>query len=426
MNMLKNFAICSWQEGIGGCDRPQRGRSSVLRRASNRIGERTFPSVFELSGKIRRDVAATLKTACWFACLLVGSAVFPLVAAPPVPAPHLTTPLLLRGGTVHPVSGPSPGKADVLIVKGRIAAIGSKLKTPADAQIVDVAGRHLYPGLIAANTVLGVHEISSIVATQDIAETGQINPNARAQVAVNPDNSHLGVTRLNGILSALVTPYSTSAGTATPALIAGQSALMRLDGWTWEEMTLRDTVALHVYWPDVTLDRRPRAAKSAEEQQKEIDRKLQAVREAFATSRAYQRAKDSGGRPQTDTRWEAMRPYLRGERPVFDNRARSAVDRRSCNLRRRQPDAAAALGTIASRGVACCLDWQAIAWRNDVDLSTDLWSLPSARDRLVAVCRAKALGRFRAGRSGRDIGSVRSAPGQSSRCLLYTSPSPRD
>ena len=177
-----------------------------------------------------------------------------MVAAPLVPAAPAVTPLLLRGGTVHPVTGPAIVGADILITNGKITAIGPKLTVPRGARVIDVAGRQVYPGLIAANTSLGVQEISAVAGTRDVAEAGRINPNARAQVAVNPDNSHLGVTRLNGVLSALVTPLSESAGSAPRALIAGQSALIRLEGWTWEDMTVRASVALHLYWPSVTID----------------------------------------------------------------------------------------------------------------------------------------------------------------------------
>lgn len=238
-------------------------------------------------------------------------------ANPLIPPAPQATPLLLRGATVHPVSGADLPATDVLIVKGKIAAIGPKLAVPAGARVIEAAGKHIYPGLIAANTLLGLQEIGSITGTRDIAEIGQINPNARAQVAVNPDNTHLGVTRLNGVLTALVSPLDQGPGAATNALIAGQSALIRLDGWTWEEMTVRPSVALHVYWPEVTIDRRPRAARPVDEQQKEIDRRLQAIREAFATARAYATAKKSGAKLETDLRWEAMLPFVRGERPVF-------------------------------------------------------------------------------------------------------------
>jgi imidazolonepropionase-like amidohydrolase len=241
----------------------------------------------------------------------------PTVAAPLIPAPPVTTPLLLRGGTVHPVASLPVAGADVLIMQGRIAAVGARLTAPPDARVIDVTGRHVYPGLVAANTSLGVQEIQSIAGTRDVTETGRINPNARAQVAVNPDNSHVGVTRYNGVLTALVTPQSREPYGPVTALIAGQSALMRLEGWTWEDMTVRDRVALHVYWPSVTVDRNPQAKKSPGDQQKDIDARLRELREAFATARTYAQAKAAGTTVDTDLRWEAMRPYVRGERPVF-------------------------------------------------------------------------------------------------------------
>lgn len=250
---------------------------------------------------------------------LVLAVVMPaaLTARPLVSGTPAATPLLLRGGTVHPVTGPAFVGADVLIINGKISAIGPKLAIPVGARVIDVAGRHVYPGLIAANTSLGVQEISAVAGTRDVAEAGQINPNARAQVAVNPDNSHIGVTRLNGVLSALVTPLSESAGPAPRALIAGQSALIRLEGWTWEDMTVRASVALHLYWPSVTIDRRPQAPTTVEDQQKEIDRQLRAIREAFVTARVYQQGKTNGPQSEKDLRWEAMAPFIRGERPVF-------------------------------------------------------------------------------------------------------------
>ncbi|MEY4940547.1 MAG: amidohydrolase [Verrucomicrobiota bacterium] len=239
-----------------------------------------------------------------------------LSAAQVLPAVRSATPLVLRGGTVHPVSGPDLPATDILVMNGRIAALGPQLALPAGTRVVDVAGRHVYPGLIAAHTSLGLEEIGSVSATADISEVGPINPNARAQVAVNPDNSHLAVTRFNGVLTALVVPQNrTPAGSASP-LIAGHSALMQLEGWTWEDMTIRASVGLHVYWPNMTIDHRPDAKKPVVEQKKDLALKLRSIRDAFAAARAYHRAKDHGT-TDTDLRWESMRAVIRGERPVF-------------------------------------------------------------------------------------------------------------
>ena len=61
---------------------------------------------------------------------------------------------------------------------------------------------------------------------------------------MNPDSELLPVTRSNGVLHVLSVPQSNG-------LIAGQSALMKLDGWTWEEMTVKSSVGMHLRWPNV-------------------------------------------------------------------------------------------------------------------------------------------------------------------------------
>ena len=72
--------------------------------------------------------------------------------------------------------------------------------------MIDLAGKHVYPGLFDALTDLGLVEINSVRATIDVQEIGQLNPNARAIVAVNPDSEMIPVTRSNGVLLALTAP----------------------------------------------------------------------------------------------------------------------------------------------------------------------------------------------------------------------------
>ncbi len=222
------------------------------------------------------------------------------LASDSIPAARPAKPVLLRGATVHTVSGADLPATDVLLRDGKIAAIGAKLAAPAGAQIVEVAGKHLYPGMISAYSGMGLTEHNSVRGTVDLAETGALNPNARAQPALNPDSEHIPVSRANGILTALSVPLSTG-------LIGGTSTLIRMDGWTWEDLTLRPAVALHVYWP------RQEAASSSEGG--DAARRL---REAFAAARAYAKARAAAGaNAEFDSRWEAMLPVVRGERPVF-------------------------------------------------------------------------------------------------------------
>lgn len=262
--------------------------------------------------RLRRSARAALAAV---ALVLLGAAA---AAAPAFAGPEWTpatpTRFALTGGTVHTVSGATLENATVLVDAGRITAVGAGLAVPADATVFDCRGRHVYPGFIAANTKLGLIEIGTIEGSNDTQETGDLNPNLRAEVMINPDSDLLPVARLNGVTSALVVP---GGGT-----IHGLSALVHLDGWTQEDMTVRRAVGLHVRWPNMSPVRGWFVQQSDEEQAKARDAALAAIRDAFADARAYEKARAAEGaagvpRHDADVRWDAMRRVVRGEIPVF-------------------------------------------------------------------------------------------------------------
>ena len=227
-----------------------------------------------------------------------------------MPAPPQTKPVAIKGATIHPVSGPDIASGTIVFENGKITAIGGDAAVPAEAEVIDGNGKHVYPGLINANTVLGLVEIGAVRSTVDVEESGAINPNVRSLTSVNPDSELIPVARNSGILTALSVPEG--------GLISGQSAVLRLDGWTPEEMSVVSPAAMHLRWPNMTIDRRPRARKSMKDQQKEIDKALKQIRDAFQIARAYAQArKNPPADFKTDLRWEAMMPVFEGKLPLF-------------------------------------------------------------------------------------------------------------
>lgn len=217
-----------------------------------------------------------------------------------VPAPPQERPIALTGGTIHTMAHGVIENGTIVFENGVITAVGSNVQIPAGAERVDITGRHVYPGLIDAFSTMGLTEIGGITQAIDLNEMGTINPNVRAEVAVNPESRHIGVARSAGVLITLTSPAG--------GLISGLGAAMMLDGWTWEEMTLKSGAALIVNWPS-----------PANESQ--YARQLGELRDAFAAARAYQLAKRAAQQEQglahdTDYRWEAMIPVLEGEVPV--------------------------------------------------------------------------------------------------------------
>ena len=224
------------------------------------------------------------------------------------------TPIALTGGTVHTVSGPVLDGATVVIDDGKIVAVGKDVSPPAGATVVSCAGKHVYPGFIAAVSVLGLVEVNSVRGTVDYQETGDINPNIRAEAGMNPESELIPVARVNGITSAMIVPRG--------GAIAGTPALIHLDGWTFEDMTVRAPMGLFVQWPNMTPVQAFFEERSDDEQKKARDRQLAALRKAFDDARAYAQARDAektSGIPRhdRDLKYDAVARAVRGEIPVL-------------------------------------------------------------------------------------------------------------
>ncbi|MFQ6615680.1 MAG: amidohydrolase family protein [Fidelibacterota bacterium] len=237
-----------------------------------------------------------------------------LPASDQIPAPPQSHPILLKGATIHPVSTGPLANGQILFDDGVITAVGKAIDSlPDDTEIIDLRTKHVYPGLIAASTTLGLLEINAVRATRDFAETGTVNPNIRAEVSFNPDSELIPVTRSNGVTLVHTTP--------TGGLISGLSAAMMLDGWTWETATLKAPVALHLNWPRMTLTVRPGIDKSLDDQRKERDERLRRIDEVFHKARSYLQAREAAEREDAphhalDLKWEAMIPVLTRQIPV--------------------------------------------------------------------------------------------------------------
>ena len=253
---------------------------------------------------------------------IAAPALVALCLISPIPSLHAET-LLLTGATIHTVSGATIAQGDVLIQDGKIKGVfdasqPTRAIVPTDAKKVDLKGLHLYPGMIALNTALGLVEIGAVRSTHDEKESGEFTPEVQSALAVNPDSELLPVARANGVAYFEPAPEG--------AVVAGQSGLVALDGWTTEQMTFKKPIALHVYWPSADLDttpkeraRDPKKWKSLEDQAKERREKLKALDDFFEEARAYAKAKDAAKDAaafQKVPSWEAMLPVVRGDIPI--------------------------------------------------------------------------------------------------------------
>lgn len=178
---------------------------------------------------------------CLLSCFVLSTRCVLSLAHDQIPGAPQKQPIAIVGAIIHTVSGRVIENGVVLFAEGKITSVGKGVEVPEGAEIIQAQGKHVYPSLIDANSDIGLVEVNSVRATIDSRETGNINPNVRAVAAFNPDSEIIPVNRANGVLVALSAP--------TGGLVAGRSAVMVLDGWTWEDMTLKADAGMHVRWP---------------------------------------------------------------------------------------------------------------------------------------------------------------------------------
>ena len=257
---------------------------------------------------LRKAITIGRRATLLMCCVTVASSA--TYASDPIPGAPQSRPVALVGGTIHPVSGPTIRDASLIFEDGRIAAIGPDLEVPDGAEVIRLKGRHVYPGLIEAHSRIGLTEISAVRATRDERETGRINPNVKANVSVNPDSEIMPVTRSNGVLLALTAPAG--------GLISGRAAVLQLDGWTYEDMTLKADAALIVNWPRMSPALRRPDDEPAEQQISERNQSLQRLRELFDDARAYAKARAANPSEQEfDIRLDSLIPVIEKQIPLL-------------------------------------------------------------------------------------------------------------
>jgi imidazolonepropionase-like amidohydrolase len=219
----------------------------------------------------------------------------------------------LRGGTVVTMTGQRLAGANVLIQNGKIAAVGTTVQAPAGATVIDASGKFVYPGMIDSHTDMGLSEIGSVAATQDVTELGSWNPHMKALSAVNPSSELIAVSRVNGVTAVITAPSG--------GVISGQAALIHLDGWSQDEMAVRPVAGYIVNYPRSTAGggRGGRGGGGAESEGDVASRAAQQIaelREYLTRAKDYDRVRDNGSRT-LDLQLEALRPLFSGEAPAI-------------------------------------------------------------------------------------------------------------
>jgi imidazolonepropionase-like amidohydrolase len=166
-----------------------------------------------------------------------------LAAVPPEPVnPYpstykadTATATLIRGATVLTGTGTRLDNADVLIVNGKIQAVGPNLSAPAGARTVDASGRWVTPGLIDVHSHLGVYPSPGVNAHSDGNEaTDPVTANVWSEHGVWPQDPGFQTALEGGITSLQILPGSAN-------LIGGRAVTLKnVPATTYQAMKFPD------------------------------------------------------------------------------------------------------------------------------------------------------------------------------------------
>jgi len=229
-------------------------------------------------------------------------------------------PIAIRGGKVLTVSHGVIENGVVVMEKGRITAVGGPdTAIPRNAKVIEGNGMTVYPGLIDAETRLGLTEISADRMTDDMLEpSDEIMPHMRVADAFHAETALIPVARINGVTNAVVAP-------AIGDTLPGQDAFIQLSGRSSQDMLLVRDIALPLNFTG--RQRRNETFATAKFPQTRMGMAAQ-LRQAFIDAQDYEskmtaydkkKATDpekAGAPPKRDLKLEALLPYLHGQKPM--------------------------------------------------------------------------------------------------------------
>ncbi|MBR9756502.1 MAG: amidohydrolase family protein [Algicola sp.] len=168
-----------------------------------------------------------------------------LVMAQQTPAPKQTKPIAIMGATAHIGNGEIIENSVLIFKAGKLTTVAEASVVKIDIsnmEVINAAGKHVYPGFIIPNSTLGLVEIDAVRASDDDAEIGHLNPHIRSLIAYNAESKIIETIRPNGVLLGQITPRG--------GRISGTSSIVQFDAWNWEDAAIKVDDGVHVNWPN--------------------------------------------------------------------------------------------------------------------------------------------------------------------------------
>ena len=217
-------------------------------------------------------------------------------------------PTLFIGATAHLGNGELIQNSAISVNNGKFEMVADasliRIDPSAFDTIIRIHGKHIYPSFIVPNTTLGITEIGAVRASHDYRETGGLNPNVRALIAYNTDSKVAKTVRTNGVLIAQVTPRG--------GVISGQSSVMHLDGWNWEDAQLKADDGIHLNWPSSYYSTGWWGEPGTTKKNKEYDTKIEEITRFFNKALSY-----ANSSKIMDLKMESMKGLFSGTKTLY-------------------------------------------------------------------------------------------------------------
>lgn len=216
--------------------------------------------------------------------------------------------LLIKNGTIHNAIDRNPFIADILVDGGKILKIQPNLSCDG-AEILDAAGKEIYPGFVEAHGHSGLDGYGIGYEGQDYNEMGDIlSPQLRAIDAIEPRDQALTEARNAGVTTMCIGPGSAN-------VLGGTFAAIKPVGCRVDQMCIREEVAMKCAFGE-----NPKRCYKDKGNSSRMTTAAR-LRETLFKAKEYQARLEKAGddvsaRPPFDMKLNAMLPVVRKEIPL--------------------------------------------------------------------------------------------------------------
>lgn len=227
-----------------------------------------------------------------------------VVAQTETPAPKQAKKIMLLNGVAHLGNGSVIKNSAIAFENGKLTVVANAAAIKIDFSAYDTVIRlnkdqHVYPGIIAPNSTLGLTEIGAVRMTNDYSEYGIFKPHVRSIIAYNTESKITTTVRSNGVLMGQITPRS--------GAISGTSSIVHFDAWNWEDAIVKKDDGVHLNWERMFNRRGGKPNKN-------YDKGTDALNRFFENALAYSKKEKHS---EQNLRFEAMRGVFNGEKTLY-------------------------------------------------------------------------------------------------------------